>query len=352
MSRLHPDPTVAVGDIQKAFIDFMEEKGCQDLCLLLKAPEGRVTWKSAPQEEWLGGHLASLMKKLVKISPVCVFSSRKLKRAICKVNTEWKRCNYSKKHDSDFIDHLDEQVRIACHQLRTLKKDPLSQKRFFKKASVTEAQAVQEVLSLIKWTEEDCKEDGGAKPDGEDVAKLKKGMSLDEPSSPAAIQNPPPIFRRLLKRRTSTESECAANPSSSSKKPPTLAAALQPSSKTGMVPALLQDEQEELSMWLLEKVTPPEKKKKKKPSAKKKAKAKPPAKKNAKTQQKSKEEPEKNAPAALKCSFKHRKTSSAYNKAKADAIKAGLSPNSVKQKARSALRQMAADIDSGLVKEE
>ena len=60
---------------------------------------------------------------------------------------------------------------------------------------------------------------------------------------------------------------------------------------------------------------------------------------------------EKKAP-ALKSSFKHRKTSAAYHKARADAIKAGLSPNSVKEKARSALRQMAADIDSGLVKEE
>lgn len=116
---------------------------------------------------------------------------------------------------------------------------------------------------------------------------------------------------------------------------------MSPSSKAGLVPALLADEHEELAQWLLESITPPPRKK---PAAKK-AKAKKRA--NIKKKEAASEKA-----ATLKCSFKHRKTSSAYNKAKADAIKAGLSPNSVKERARSALRQMAADIDSGLVKEE
>ena len=80
MSRLHPDPMVTVGDIQKALIEFMEEKGCNDLRLLVKAPTS-VSWKSAPQEEWLSSHIALLIKRLVKISPVGVFSSKMLKRA-------------------------------------------------------------------------------------------------------------------------------------------------------------------------------------------------------------------------------------------------------------------------------
>lgn len=193
MSRLHPDPMVIVGDIQKALIEFMEEKGCNDLRLLVKAPTS-VSWKSAPQEEWLSSHIALLIKMLVKTSPICVFASRKLKKAICKVNTEWKRCNYSKKHDTDFVDYIDEQIRIACHQYRTLKEDPLSQKRFFKKASVSEAEVVQEVLSLIKWTEDDGKGDGCAEPQEDEVAKLKKESIHLKTTN---------IFRKLLRRRTS-----------------------------------------------------------------------------------------------------------------------------------------------------
>ncbi|CAK9090685.1 Uncharacterized protein SCF082_LOCUS42764, partial [Durusdinium trenchii] len=95
------------------------------------------------------------------------------------VNAEWKRCNYSKKHDTDFVDYIDEQIRIACHQYRTLKKDPLSQKRFFKKASVSEAEVVQEVLSLIKWTEDDGKGDGCAEPQ-EDEAGMVPALLQDE----------------------------------------------------------------------------------------------------------------------------------------------------------------------------
>ena len=60
-----------------------------------------MSWKSAPNEECLDGNISSLMKKLLSISPICVFAL--LKKAAHKVNTEHSGCNYSKKHDTDLL---------------------------------------------------------------------------------------------------------------------------------------------------------------------------------------------------------------------------------------------------------
>ena len=53
----------------------------------------------------------------------------------------------------------------------------------------------------------------------------------------------------------------------------------------------------------------------------------------------------------FKSSFKHRKTSSAYWKARTDAMKQGKSVEESKEIGKAASQKMSADIDSGLVKE-
>eukprot|EP00438_Fugacium_kawagutii_P010979 Skav204492 [mRNA] locus=scaffold2305:1578:2896:- [translate_table: standard] len=53
----------------------------------------------------------------------------------------------------------------------------------------------------------------------------------------------------------------------------------------------------------------------------------------------------------LKCSFKHRKTASAYSSARALALKQGKSPEEAKKCGQEALAKMSALIDAGVVKE-
>jgi hypothetical protein len=53
-----------------------------------------------------------------------------------------------------------------------------------------------------------------------------------------------------------------------------------------------------------------------------------------------------------KCTFRHRKTSSAYNKEKAKYKRLGYSPNTCKKMARAAWLKVANEIDSGVFKEE
>ena len=60
---------------------------------------------------------------------------------------------------------------------------------------------------------------------------------------------------------------------------------------------------------------------------------------------------EKGSPKAMKSTFRHRKTSSAYHSAKAAAQRAGYSPTTVKAKAKAASQAVAGQIDAGILKE-
>ena len=53
-----------------------------------------------------------------------------------------------------------------------------------------------------------------------------------------------------------------------------------------------------------------------------------------------------------KTTFKHRKTSSEWNKAKKQALAAGHGPSTAKAMGRAAAQEVARQIDAGLLKEE
>lgn len=72
------------------------------------------------------------------------------------------------------------------------------------------------------------------------------------------------------------------------------------------------------------------------------------AKGKAKPKQSAKAKP---SPKAMKSTFRHRKTSSAYHSAKTAAKNAGYSPRSQKAKAKAASQKVAAQIDQGILKE-
>ena len=85
MGRLVPDPSVAVGDLQHVFHTFCKECGSNDIHTLL-APEAakKVSWKTAPDPEWLH-RMSPFFLKLVSVSKNLVLSSKKLKLAMVKI---------------------------------------------------------------------------------------------------------------------------------------------------------------------------------------------------------------------------------------------------------------------------
>ena len=75
---------------------------------------------------------------------------KKLKTALLKTQSERGRLNYTKHHDADWADSVDELVRIGAAMFRDLQKDTLKYQRCIRKASVGEKQRIDEVLSLLQ----------------------------------------------------------------------------------------------------------------------------------------------------------------------------------------------------------
>ena len=85
MGRLVPDPSVAVCDLQQVITQFCKESGSNDIHTLLAPVQSRkVSWKTAPDPEWLH-QMSPFFVKLVPVAKNLVVSSKKLKSAMVKV---------------------------------------------------------------------------------------------------------------------------------------------------------------------------------------------------------------------------------------------------------------------------
>ena len=118
--RLVADPLMSIGDIMKAFQNFLDTENDLDLLEKVSCP-GHVqwSWKTAPHPAWMF-KVHGLVLHLVKVAPNLVLQSSKVKSSVQKL-CSWKRINRSRYVDCDFSDHIDQRLRIVLAQFRLLK---------------------------------------------------------------------------------------------------------------------------------------------------------------------------------------------------------------------------------------
>lgn len=342
-SRLSADPSVGVGDLQSAFKAFFEEEGSRDLHRLLKPPIA-MTWKSAPLAEWLGEKsMANLFKRLFDVHSNGVLTGKKLKSAIFKEQAVRGRLNFTKKHDSDFVDDMDEQLRIAAALYRDLKKDSGKYLRCTRKASLEEKEQLDEVLRKLQLGSE-------LPPEQVETEEERASPVRPEPSSvfsrvlqkePSAPESPKSEAFVVVKKETSSSSSLSLQVSGSRPQLRRQLAFLEMDKK----------EEEEMLKWMSTSVDVSKKKGKKKvfkrPSTKKKGK---------KQEVKKKGESEKKkhpfAHQVLKSSFRKRKCDAAYHSAKKKALAQGLTKEEACQAGADASAAVAWKIQNGELKEE
>ena len=369
-SRLSADPSVGVADLQNAFKDWLDKENNRDVARLLKAPYP-MTWKSAPAAEWLGDRsMASLFGMLFSISTNGVLASKKVKAALLKQQAAGGRLNFTKKHDSDFVDEIDEQLRIAAAMYREVKKDATKYCRCIRKASVEEKERLDSVLSILQLSEQPAPSQAETEVDEREPAS-----SLSPKLKPQVSQSNH-VFRKILEKVPSA-------PESPKKANMTLqtpdAKALVPAIKTTggssgsteggysrpqfkrQVAFLELDkkEEEEMLRWMSTDITVAKKKKPmKRPASKTQGKQK----KKAKVDKQ--EEPGKTkkketlvkkpsfAQKVLKSSFRKRKCDAAYHSAKKKALAEGKTPQEACNVASAASAQVAKKIEKGELTEE
>ena len=345
-SRLVPDPSVSVGDIMKAVSAVTRQLGCSDMLKLLHSKQ-KMTWKSAPDAEWLGSaNVSTLCESLFQVHSNGVLSSKKLQQALMKIQNTEGRLNFSKLHDADFMDRCDEQIRVACAQFREIKKDATKYVRCLKRASPEEKKNIDSVLAILVFEEEETdKPEEGVASKSAEVGSTAAEVAAEHIGS--SKRSPKRVFQRVLEKKVSDPSSPCTKAADSS----LALAAKSPKACLKSKVSLLhleKDEEKELLIWMQQDVVIPAKKKGGTGAASSKSKAQP----KSTYKRPAKATVVKDTfVSGKKCTFKHRSTSAAYHKAKAEAVRAGHTKEEALLAARAASRKVAEDIASGVLKE-
>ena len=84
-----------------------------------------MSWKTSPDPEWFGtDELVDICSTPFSLHTNGVLQSTKMRKTLLSLLAESGRINFTKLHDTDFADGMDEKIRIACQQYRELKRDP------------------------------------------------------------------------------------------------------------------------------------------------------------------------------------------------------------------------------------
>ena len=222
--RLTADPTIGVNDLMKPFLAWFKESGKYDLASML-TPKSHVSWKTAPDIDWLAD-LHPLFMKLLKVAKASILPSQKLKSALEKIQREVCRINFSKNADDQFFDMMDN-VRIAASQLRTLKKETLAYARSVKKASIQQKEKLDDMLSLIQFPQDEVETGllvGVSSTSPPTMATSVVAVSDKAASVNEGVEVKLSIFKKILQKRPSDENAMPAavdrpSSASSSKEP-------------------------------------------------------------------------------------------------------------------------------------
>ena len=153
--RLCADPSIGVADLMAAVEDFLSLAHKQrsiNLLEFVKVPPG-VSWKTTPT----AGHLATVSPLLccyLRRAKNGVLPAAKHKSALAKLDESLNLNAGKGKNREDWVDQVDDNIRMTLSHLRGLKASEVSKQRLFRKADVHQQQQIEELLSFLQMPEE------------------------------------------------------------------------------------------------------------------------------------------------------------------------------------------------------
>ena len=124
----------------------IKEKNEKNIFKLI-SPPANVSWKSATPVAWMAS-LAPLFKEYIKIAPNSIISGKKHKLGVTRLE-EGQKVNFTRKATVDFVDWVDDTVRMGLSHFRTLKQQPDAKERAFKRADNSQKTMLDSVLDIM-----------------------------------------------------------------------------------------------------------------------------------------------------------------------------------------------------------
>ena len=250
-ARLVPDPSLGVADLQRCLSVFLEQTKTQKSFDLLQfvTPPGGATWKSSCCCSWVV-HMAPLLENYLGVARNGVVPTKKHKQALSSLN-EAQKLNNGRRKDGDWVDLVDDFIRMSLAHLRGLLLVDGAKLRAFRKIDVHQQQVLTKLLDMLELPNELLaigeEQALSVAPTRADSARSisvlsKKESQAEEPTlEPKPLQDIDPcaIFQRVLQQRDSDSSiPDKAETTKALKKAP----ALQNSPEQGFLPGLLLDD--------------------------------------------------------------------------------------------------------------
>ena len=118
--RTTADPSLSVGQMQRALEDGLNNIGSHDLSTLLSFFKG-CTWKTAASHSLAGlEKTEALFAALLEVAPTAVVAPTKLRGALEAIAQRWKLFT-EKMSLRDNLDHADQVLRAQLSKLREMK---------------------------------------------------------------------------------------------------------------------------------------------------------------------------------------------------------------------------------------
>ena len=262
-----------------------------------------------------------------------VVASKKLKAAILAQQTAGGRMNFTRKHDSDWVDDVDTLIRVACQMYREVKKDSTKYVRCVRKASVQEKERLDFVLGCLQLDDQ--------------APVVAMDQQETEPEPELRTVAPGSVFSKVLAKKPSA-------PDSPEKATVAVVSTTFTSSSSGSKEAsvgrptlrrqmafleLDKKEGEEMMKWMCSSSCVSKAPKRlKRPAAQKKAESK--GKKKVQKDKKAVVKKRTFVQKVLKCSFRKRVCDAAYHKAKKAALAEGQAPEEACEAGKEASRKV------------
>ena len=158
-ARLRPDPTIGVSDLMKPLQTYMSDKGTRDVSKWL-LPDPPLKWSQAPNISFLA-EIHSLLIEYLKIAPNTVISIKKHREALKMLNCEQVsgkgtlKINFTSLPDTDFLDSIDEQLRICLHMTKVLFESPRRGRMLNFADSRKQRKNAERLLTYVKIVRDD-----------------------------------------------------------------------------------------------------------------------------------------------------------------------------------------------------
>ena len=208
-SRLKVDPAIGVMDLQKVLVQEMQRREDHNLWNSVKHPTNASwSWKTAPNIQWLA-QARQLLCGFLQIAPNGLLPSSKLRLSLQRLVVDSSlKVNKTSYHTDDWVDQMDQRIRVLLSQARALKKAD-TYVTSMRKATAEDKEAVDDILSRLIL--------GGEAPADPQAAESScRAMVLYEPEEAArsrpAVRSPGKVFKRILERQSSSPMKVGTEP--------------------------------------------------------------------------------------------------------------------------------------------